>query len=87
MRSAGCVVNDLWDRDIDRMVERTAGRPLASGALRPRQALGFLVALLAVGLVILLQLNVLSWVLGTASRWCWLRCIRWPNGSPGGRSL
>ncbi len=67
MRSAGCVVNDLWDRDIDRRVARTAGRPLASGALRPRQAFLFLVALLLAGLVILLQLNVLSWVLGTAS--------------------
>src|SRR4029077_15167635 len=31
MRSAGCVVNDLWDRDIDRKVARTAARPLASG--------------------------------------------------------
>jgi 4-hydroxybenzoate polyprenyltransferase len=42
MRAAGCVVNDLWDRDIDRKVARTAGRPLASGALRPRHALTFL---------------------------------------------
>src|ERR1700712_5421104 len=31
MRAAGCVVNDLWDRDIDRKVARTAQRPLASG--------------------------------------------------------
>jgi 4-hydroxybenzoate polyprenyltransferase len=67
MRSAGCVVNDLWDRDIDRRVARTAGRPLASGALRPRQALAFLAALLLFGLAILLQLNVLSWALGTTS--------------------
>lgn len=67
MRSAGCVVNDLWDRDIDRMVARTAGRPLASGALRPRQALVLLAVLLALGLVILLQLNRLSWVLGASS--------------------
>lgn len=67
MRSAGCVVNDLWDRDIDRQVARTAGRPLASGALRPRQALVFLLALLVVGLAILLQLNVLSWALGAGS--------------------
>src|SRR5262252_1892624 len=46
MRAAGCVVNDLWDRDIDRMVVRTAGRPLASGMLRPRQALVLLAVLL-----------------------------------------
>ncbi len=67
MRAAGCVVNDLWDRDIDRMVARTAGRPLASGALRPRQALVFLAVLLGLGLVILLQLNRLSQMLGVAS--------------------
>src|SRR5579883_1381656 len=36
MRGAGCVVNDMWDRDLDRQVTRTAGRPLASGALRLR---------------------------------------------------
>ena len=41
MRAAGCTVNDLWDRDLDRQVARTAGRPLASGALRTRQALFF----------------------------------------------
>jgi 4-hydroxybenzoate polyprenyltransferase len=67
MRSAGCVVNDLWDRDIDRKVARTAGRPLAAGALRPRQALLFLVVLLVLGLAILLQLNMLSWALGAGS--------------------
>src|SRR5580658_8903093 len=67
MRSAGCVVNDLWDRDIDRKVARTAARPLASGVLRPRQALVFLAALLLIGLGVLLQLNRVSWVLRTAS--------------------
>jgi 4-hydroxybenzoate polyprenyltransferase len=67
MRAAGCVVNDLWDRDIDRMVARTAGRPLASGMLRSRQALVFLALLLLAGLVILLQLNPLAQALGGAS--------------------
>lgn len=67
MRAAGCVVNDLWDRDIDRKVVRTAGRPLASGALRPRHALVFLAILLLAGLAVLLQLNRLCWVLGVAS--------------------
>jgi 4-hydroxybenzoate polyprenyltransferase len=67
MRAAGCVVNDLWDRDIDRRVARTAGRPLASGAVRPSQALMFLVALLACGLLVLLNLNRLAQVLGLAS--------------------
>ena len=67
MRAAGCTVNDLWDRDLDRQVARTAARPLASGALRTRQALFFLVVLLVAGLLILLQLNQLSWVLGASS--------------------
>lgn len=67
MRAAGCVVNDLWDRDIDRMVARTAGRPLASGMLRPRDALVFLAVLLLAGLAILLQLNTLAQVLGLGS--------------------
>jgi len=67
MRSASCVVNDLWDRDIDRMVARTASRPLASGMLRPSQALVFLGALLVVGLAVLLQLNALTQALGVAS--------------------
>lgn len=67
MRAAGCVVNDLWDRDIDRQVARTASRPLASGALRARHALAFLAALLITGLFILLQLNRLAQILGIAS--------------------
>ena len=67
MRAAGCVVNDLWDRDIDRKVARTAGRPLASGAIRPREALAFLFVLLLTGLVVLLQLPPLAQALGAAS--------------------
>jgi 4-hydroxybenzoate polyprenyltransferase len=67
MRAAGCVVNDLWDRDIDRMVARTAARPLASGAVRPLHALAFLVLLLLAGLLILLQLNRVAQFLGAAS--------------------
>ncbi|MBW8268247.1 4-hydroxybenzoate octaprenyltransferase [Caldovatus aquaticus] len=67
MRGAGCVVNDLWDRDLDRRVARTAGRPLASGAVTPRQALAFLAALSAVGLLVLLQLNAAAIALGVLS--------------------
>jgi len=67
MRGAGCVVNDLWDRDIDRQVERTAGRPLASGAVRPKQALAFLAGVLVVSLVILLMLPPIAILLGVVS--------------------
>ena len=67
MRAAGCVVNDMWDRDLDRRVTRTASRPLASGALRLRHAVAFLLVLLLVGLAILLRLNGLTQALGVAS--------------------
>ena len=67
MRAAGCVVNDMWDRDLDRQVSRTAGRPLASGALRMRQALLLLLGLLLAGLCVLLQLNRLAQALGAGS--------------------
>jgi len=67
MRAAGCVVNDLWDRDIDRRVARTADRPLASGAVQPLHALVFLVVLLGCGLLVLLSLNRLARELGVAS--------------------
>ncbi len=67
MRAAGCVVNDMWDRDIDRRVARTATRPLASGALRMRQAATFLAVLLLAGLGVLLSLRPLCWALGVGS--------------------
>lgn len=67
MRGAGCVVNDLWDRDLDRKVERTRGRPLAAGTVSPRQALVFLAGLCAVGLMVLLQLNRVAILLGVVS--------------------
>ena len=57
MRGAGCTINDLWDRDVDRRVDRTRGRPLAAGQLTTRQALGFLGLQLSVGLAVLTQLN------------------------------
>lgn len=67
MRAAGCVVNDLWDRDIDAKVERTRGRPLASGAVTPRQAVAFLALLCTIGLVVLLQLSAAAIWLGVLS--------------------
>jgi 4-hydroxybenzoate polyprenyltransferase len=67
MRGAGCVVNDMWDRDLDSRVRRTAGRPLASGALGMRHAAGLLLALLLAGLCVLLQLNRTAQAMGAAS--------------------
>ena len=67
MRGAGCVVNDLWDRDLDRQVARTKGRPLASGVVSVRQALVFLAGLGAIGLLILFQLPMAAILLGLLS--------------------
>ncbi len=57
MRSAGCAVNDYFDREFDRHVERTRDRPLAAGEIRPAEALvlAALLALAAFGLVLMLN--------------------------------
>jgi 4-hydroxybenzoate polyprenyltransferase len=57
MRSAGCVLNDLADRNIDPYVERTRGRPLATGAVAPVEALTLFIALslIAVGFAAMLN--------------------------------
>ena len=67
MRGAGSTYNDLVDRDIDAKVERTRGRPLPSGRVRPRSALIFLVAQALIGLAVLLCFNRFSIGLGAAS--------------------
>ncbi len=67
MRGAGCVINDMWDRDLDRRVTRTAGRPLASGAVGMRGAFFFLAVLAALALTILLQLDEEAIRLGVRS--------------------
>jgi 4-hydroxybenzoate polyprenyltransferase len=67
MRSAGCVYNDIVDRDLDRQVERTRLRPLASGRVSLRSAWQLIGLLSLVGLVVLLQLNPLAAVVAVAS--------------------
>ncbi|CAP34433.2 Protein CBR-COQ-2 [Caenorhabditis briggsae] len=67
MRSAGCVINDLWDKDFDKQVERTKLRPLACGLLSEKQAVGLLAGLLSSSLAILLQLNWFSVAVGASS--------------------
>lgn len=63
MRSAGCVINDYADKDIDPLIDRTTQRPLAAGLLSPRQGLGlfFLLGLLALCLLLLLPMRVWPW--------------------------
>lgn len=55
-RAAGCIVNDLADRTLDGQVERTRTRPLASGAIKPWQAIALLVVLLFLALGMALSL-------------------------------
>ncbi len=57
MRGAGCVYNDIIDRDLDAQVERTRLRPIASGSVSLKQAWLWLVILCLIGLVVLRQLN------------------------------
>ena len=63
MRSAGCAVNDVADRDFDRHVKRTAQRPVTSGAVSPREALllGGVLALAAFGLVLTTNGSTIAW--------------------------
>jgi 4-hydroxybenzoate polyprenyltransferase len=67
MRGAGCTFNDIVDTDIDMKVARTRSRPIPSGQVTKRQAALFLIAQSLVGLLILLQFNGLTVVLGVAS--------------------
>lgn len=67
MRGAGCTVNDMWDKDFDKHVERTKNRPLASGQVTMPQATAFLAAQLSCGLGVLLSFEVDTIVLGMAS--------------------
>ena len=66
-RAAGCVINDLWDRRLDRRVERTAGRPLAAGTIGIGDALLFLGGLGLIGLLVLLRLPVAAILTGFAA--------------------
>jgi 4-hydroxybenzoate polyprenyltransferase len=65
MRAAGCVINDIWDRDFDKHVERTKTRPLASGALTVKQAVALLALQLSCGLGVLVSFNINTIVVGT----------------------
>jgi 4-hydroxybenzoate polyprenyltransferase len=63
MRSAGCCVNDVADRDFDRHVKRTAARPVTSGAVSTREALGLGAVLALAAFVLALTTNaaVIAW--------------------------
>ena len=60
MRSAGCVINDYADRNFDGHVERTCNRPLATGEISAKQALGFFATLCLIAFALVLTLNNLT---------------------------
>ncbi len=64
MRSAGCIINDLVDQNIDSKIERTASRPIAANKISNLNAIIFLLILLFVGLLILLQFKQLTILTG-----------------------
>lgn len=66
MRSAGCVINDYADRHIDGHVKRTIARPLPSGELTERQALGFFALLVLISFLLVLTTNKLTILLSVA---------------------
>lgn len=67
MRGAGCAYNDIVDRDFDAKVARTALRPIPSGQITLKKAWAFLAALCVVGLIVLLQFNGFTIILGLSS--------------------
>jgi len=66
-RAAGCIINDMWDRQLDQLVARTSARPLAAGTMSMRQASLFLIALGLIGLLVLFQLPILAVYIGVAA--------------------
>jgi len=67
MRSAGCIVNDIVDKKLDKRVERTKKRPIASGKISVLNAFFYVVLLCSLSLIILLQFNHLTIYLGVGS--------------------
>lgn len=64
MRGAGCIINDLWDRDLDGQVERTKNRPIAAGQVSVFHAIVLAFFLFFCGFIILLQTSMITIGLG-----------------------
>jgi len=67
MRSAGCIFNDIVDRDFDKKVERTRIRPIAAGKISVLESFIYIILICLVAFFILLQFNLLTIVLGISS--------------------
>ena len=67
MRSAGCIINDVVDKDIDKKIQRTKNRPVASNLVSVNLALVYAATLCAISFLILIQFNKLTIILGILS--------------------
>ena len=67
MRSAGCIFNDIVDKDFDKKVKRTKNRPLASKKISVARALVYVITLCLISFIVLIQFNFLTIVLGMSS--------------------
>ena len=67
MRSAGCIFNDIVDKDYDKKVKRTKSRPIASGKISVKKSLIYVLLLCAVAFLVLIQFNLLTIILGLGS--------------------
>ena len=67
MRSAGCIVNDILDKEFDKKVSRTKNRPIASGKISIELSLAYVVFLCLIALLILLNFNTLTIILALGS--------------------
>ena len=67
MRSAGCIFNDIVDKDFDKKVKRTRKRPIASGKISVKHSFFYIVILCLLAFLILIQFNILTIILGIGS--------------------
>ena len=67
MRSAGCVFNDIIDKDFDKKVQRTKSRPIASGEISVKKSFFYVVILCLLAFLVLIQFNSLTIIVGMAS--------------------
>ncbi len=67
MRSAGCIFNDIVDKDFDKKVTRTKGRPIASGKISVKKSFVYVLMLCLLAFIILMQFNITTIILGMGS--------------------
>ena len=67
MRSAGCIFNDIVDKDLDKEVQRTKQRPIADGKISIKKSFFYIISLCALAFLILIQFNFLTIALGLGS--------------------